>query len=1325
MRSVADQRSHPDVVAALLEIVPQVAYFIDAQGIVQYVNRAGRDQPETGLPVGTDLATHPVTTHLYDSKGNLVAPEAAPFYRSLRGETCRNVELIIRQPGGPPRTVRVSSTPVQQDGVIIGVALVADRLTGDGPFEHDLAERNQALQALNALAARLLRINRTPEVYETALDGILAIMGATQGGIALADDGRREFRTTLTRGYSEATRRTADHLSYDTPSAHNMVRETGEIIIAHPDQTTALGQAVLAREAMQTGVLLPLFCDERVVGVLSYLLEEHRECTPLEREILRTAATYVGAALERVQLYEQAEAEHTRLARILEQLPVGVFIAEGETAARSFRWNLINRAGQEQFAVNGAGQEPFIPTLVRPGPDTGRIKILHPDGRPFAEDELPLQQIIWTGKQAVERELILRYKDGSERVFLSIIRLLRESNGTREAVAVSQDITERKRLEEALRRQAEATEAERARLAHIFEQLPVGIFIAEGEAAERTMRWNFINPAAQRQLQAPAVTPGVISETFTVQHPDGRPYAEDELPIQRTLWTGRPVVQQEMVFRYHSGEERIFASTTAVLRDERGTREVIEVLQDITPRHQAEAALRRSEERFAHAFHANPDPLHITRMADAHILDVNERWVEMTGYRREEVVGRTVLELGLWVEPAARDRITQLLRAHGAVRNHEAAFRMKNGDIRECLISVELIETGGEPCALSMVHDVTEHKRLEEQVRRQAEAIQVEYKRLAAVIAHVDVALALVDARGRIQVVNDSWEGLNGYTRDQALGRRYAEVVDSPTGRRLQAQIDQVLATGEPVRAHETLVQDTVHPYGIYLDWTIQPIRSTGGAVTGALSVAVDVTEKVRTRRQIEEQRTLLETIFESTPIGIILFDREMRVLDLNAEYARMTHLDPPAVRGRRLYDLTPSTRDRTDLHARVLAGEVIDQDSVPYPDPDGTIHYYDILYRPVRGVGGTVTGILSAANDVTEKVRNREEIEDQRALLETIIATTPVGIAFYDPQLRVANLNATWARMIGVDMAAARGQPLYKAAPALREREAVHRRVLNGEAVDLTNVPYDLPGETEPRYYDLSFRPVRDADGEITGILVAGVDVTARHELDRQKDDFIALASHELKTPITAIKGYAQTGLRVVGQLGDERLIRMLRIIDDQSNRLTRLINDLLDVSRMESGALTFYYEPFDLRRLVHEVVNNLELTAPDFTITEHLPTIPTPVNADRQRLEQVVTNLVQNAIKYSGAGRRIEVTMTHAGGEVITAVRDSGVGIPAEQQARVFERFFRGSNVSSRHYSGLGLGLFISHGIVARHGGRMWLESAEGQGSAFYFSLPLLSNE
>jgi PAS domain S-box-containing protein len=359
----------------------------------------------------------------------------------------------------------------------------------------------------------------------------------------------------------------------------------------------------------------------------------------------------------------------------------------------------------------------------------------------------------------------------------------------------------------------------------------------------------------------------------------------------------------------------------------------------------------------------------------------------------------------------------------------------------------------------------------------------------------------------------------------------------------------------------------------------------------------------------------------------------------------------------------------------------------------------------------------------LAEEARRQAEVmrvESQPPLLQTIFDSAPVALAYFDREMRFIDFNSEYAQISPPDIPIVRGRVIYDLNPAAREREAIHRRVLAGEPVDEENVRYEYPNG-DVRYRDLRYRPVRDADGEVIGVVSSAVDVTARQEMARQKDEFLALASHELKTPITSIKGFAQIAARAAGKLGDEKLSHMLTIINEQSDRLSRLIDDLNDVSRARVGALKLYEEPFDLRDLVRDAVDSLHLTAPDFAFPMDLPDSPITVNADRQRIEQVVTNLVDNAVKYSGVSRVVEIAVRPEGDEVIVAVRDYGVGIPADQQAQVFELFFRSSNVESKQYSGLGLGLFISRGIIARHGGRTWFESAERAGSTFYFSLPL----
>ena len=242
--------------------------------------------------------------------------------------------------------------------------------------------------------------------------------------------------------------------------------------------------------------------------------------------------------------------------------------------------------------------------------------------------------------------------------------------------------------------------------------------------------------------------------------------------------------------------------------------------------------------------------------------------------------------------------------------------------------------------------------------------------------------------------------------------------------------------------------------------------------------------------------------------------------------------------------------------------------------------------------------------------------------------------------------------------------------------------------------------------------------------------EIAERKRLEQQKDEFIAVASHELRTPLTTVKGYTNLAMRTANEVGNERLTRLLNIVAEKTEQLNRLINEMLDVSRIENKMLSLHCEVFDLTELVKHAINGMELLAGDFTFRLDVPDEPIMVNADRQRIEQVVSNLLENGIKYTSKtspdGQKIEISIARNNGEVVTSVRDHGVGIPAEQQSQVFSRFFRASNVATSYYSypGMGLGLFIAHNIIERHGGRIWVDSVEKDGSTFSFALPLATD-
>ena len=227
--------------------------------------------------------------------------------------------------------------------------------------------------------------------------------------------------------------------------------------------------------------------------------------------------------------------------------------------------------------------------------------------------------------------------------------------------------------------------------------------------------------------------------------------------------------------------------------------------------------------------------------------------------------------------------------------------------------------------------------------------------------------------------------------------------------------------------------------------------------------------------------------------------------------------------------------------------------------------------------------------------------------------------------------------------------------------------------------------------------------------------------EAARARDQFLAVAAHELRSPLTSMKGFAQLLLRRAKRTtGGEEWITPLQTIDAQVNRVTELVGRLLDVSRIEEKRLQLQVEPVDMVEVVRGAAVEAQLATEQHTVAARFGADSLIASVDRTRIEQVLANLLDNAIKYSPAGTSVEVVLQADSNDLIIDVRDEGPGIPADAQARMFERYFRGTSSSRATSEGLGLGLYVAHGIVTAHGGRMWVESEDGNGTTFSFSLP-----
>lgn len=248
----------------------------------------------------------------------------------------------------------------------------------------------------------------------------------------------------------------------------------------------------------------------------------------------------------------------------------------------------------------------------------------------------------------------------------------------------------------------------------------------------------------------------------------------------------------------------------------------------------------------------------------------------------------------------------------------------------------------------------------------------------------------------------------------------------------------------------------------------------------------------------------------------------------------------------------------------------------------------------------------------------------------------------------------------------------------------------------------------------------VKNSAGIPVGMRGVTLDVTEQMEEERRKDEFISIASHELKTPITSVKVFNHILKKIIAEDSDERVQTYLKRMDTQLNKLTMIINDLLDVTKIQSGRVSFNWEDSDLKKMVQEAVENHQ------TIHSHYRfgidgDINGLVKIDRERINQVLVNLLSNAVKYSPRSTEVIVLLSQNDNEVVVGVKDFGIGIPQEHQNKIFSRFYRVQGSDDKTFPGLGIGLYICKQIIDRHQGKIWLESEAGSGSTFYFSLPV----
>lgn len=638
----------------------------------------------------------------------------------------------------------------------------------------------------------------------------------------------------------------------------------------------------------------------------------------------------------------------------------------------------------------------------------------------------------------------------------------------------------------------------------------------------------------------------------------------------------------------------------------------------------------------------------------------------------------------------------------------------------------------------------TELKLAQNQLTQTRAELDRERKRLQTVLEVLPIAIFISDPNGKLLQTNQEALNLWGPAPMVSSAEEYNQYKGwwPSNGKPLASEewaMSRTLTRGERIFNEEVIIESFDGKRKTILN-SAAPIYDENNQLIGGVVCEVDITTFARLRVQLEQERQHFYNLLMDIPAFIsVLSGPDHRFEFINQQGLKF--YGNQDILGKPLREVRPQVDEQAYLN---LLDQVY-QTGQPFHGKEMLLKfdrhnkgimeqaYFNNVFQPLKDSQGQVSGVLVFAVEVTEQVQARQQLEALAAELETIIEAIPDGLFVSNTQQELTRINHTGLQMLGLSqpVAALPRQALLTTTsftyPDNRPLEwdnlplnqALQGKVIKGFRLKLTNQQNGQQIQLRA-----SAAPIRNSTGKIIGAVAVDSDVTLLYQQEQEKDVFISVIAHELKTPVTSIRGFTQLVLTRLAQAGvKERELDLLNKVIKQADRLTSLINELNTINQVQQGKLHLHCQHFDLAELVRQVGAAMQITTETHPIILEIPQ-RLELEGDPTRLEQVLTNLVGNAIKYSPQGGSVTVSLKQGSNQALLIVSDQGIGIPAEDRPYLFERFRRASNVRNYQIGGFGLGLYISNQIVMAHGGRLWLAESKtenSQGSTFCLSLPL----
>src|SRR5262245_41160344 len=747
-------------------------------------------------------------------------------------------------------------------------------------------------------------------------------------------------------------------------------------------------------------------------------------------------------------------------------------------------------------------------------------------------------------------------------------------------------------------------------------------------------------------------------------------------------------------------------------------------------------ALRHSEKGFREL--ADNAPL-IIWMTDGQGNNefVNKAYQSFFGVAPEEVAERRWMEL---VHPDDHETYVQKFLEIYAARlpfRAEARVRRADGEWRwlESYAIPRSTESGATSGMIGCSADITERKQAEDTMGQ-----------LVAIVESSDDAIVSKDLNGVIMSWNKGAEKLFGYSAEEVIGKSIMIVIP-PDREDEEKRVLESIRRGEKIDHYET-VRRRKDGAPVEISLTVSPLRDKAGAVIGGAKIARDITERKRAEKLLRQNAAQLALITNTAPVFIAHCDAQARFKFVNKAYAERFGLRPEDCIGKRIPEVVGEEAYRSfGQHVEAaLRGEPVKFEiEIPY-EVIGK-RFMHCSYAPEFDANGKVVGFVAAITDISARKQAEEKLIATTAKFESVFNQSGIFAAITDLQGNLREVNDLAVNWCGYTREQVLDRPFWET-PWWRGSEDVKARVRAATEqaaagmVFREELPYWWADGTE-RVAELAIHPIRDQDGRVMLLHPTGFDLTERKRAEekiarllaeeqaarevaeqatRAKDEFLAIVSHELRSPLNAILGW-NSMLR--SHRGDDPYTaRVIETIERNGKAQLRLIEDLLDTARIITGKMKLEVQPVEPVVVIAAALDTVRTAANSkgIIIATDFDPKAGQLTCDPARLQQVVWNLVSNAIKFTPEGGRVWVELRRDGSGVRIVVRDTGQGIEPDLLPYVFDRFKQGDSSTSRRFGGLGLGLSLVKHLVELHGGAVTAESpGKGKGTTVTVSLPV----